>query len=66
LGEKFSPSGEDFRMHAAGIAVQFLNFNQLPHAGFFSQSVRNIAGLPDRRDFIYASALGFLPRLFLW
>jgi hypothetical protein len=48
LGEKPSPSGEDFSMHAAGIAVQSLKFNQLPHAGFFSQSVRNVAGLPDR------------------
>jgi hypothetical protein len=37
-------------MHAAGIAVQSLNFNQLTHAGFFSQSMRNSAGLPDRRQ----------------
>jgi hypothetical protein len=34
LGEKPSPSGEDFSMHAAGITVQSLNFKQLPHAGF--------------------------------
>jgi hypothetical protein len=50
MGEKPSPSGEDFSMHATGITLQSLNFNQLPHAGFFSQSISKSAGLPDRRQ----------------
>jgi hypothetical protein len=37
-------------MHAAGIDVQSLNFNQLTHAGFFSQSIRKSTGIPDRRQ----------------